>query len=142
MKKYVVLDSNVVISAILSPSGNAYRTLEKCLKDFKVIEPVRFGIELIEFANKLKIGKKKALDPANVSRILKNLSESGIITYVKLNNVEKFLRDPKDDDYLMVAIENNTILITGDKDLIVLKNEIMKKFNISIQTPSEFLNGE
>lgn len=142
MKKYVVLDSNVVISAILSPSGSAYLALEKSLKNFKIIEPLRFGIELIEFADKLKIGKKKALDPINVSRILKEISKSRIITYVKIKNIQKLSRDPKDDDYLAVAIENKAILITGDKDLITLKDEIMKKFKIPIQTPSEFLGNE
>ena len=142
MKKYVVLDSNVVISAILSPSGSAYRALEKSLKNFKIIEPVRFGIELIEFADKLKIGKKKTLDPVNVSRILKDLSKSGIITYMEIKNTQKLSRDPKDDDYLAVAIENKAILVTGDKDLTILKDETMKKFGISIQTPSEFLTNE
>ncbi len=126
----------------MSPSGSAYLALEKSLKNFKIIEPLRFGIELIEFADKLKIGKKKTLDPINVSRILKELSKSGIITYVKIKNIQKLSRDPKDDDYLAVAIESKAILVTGDKDLTILKDDMMKKFKISIQTPSEFLSNE
>ncbi len=137
-RKQIVLDTNIVISAIIKPRGTASRALEKAMRKFSVLEPPRFAAELIEFASRVEIGNKKALDPNRVSRLLKMLARSSIIKFVNPTKNHHLCKDEKDNDYFDLAIEHKALLLSGDTDILSLK-QTLSSYRVIVLSPSEFL---
>ncbi len=80
----------------------------------------------------------------NENRILKILTAfSSISVIINPNTNFNVCRDEDDNKFIDVAYESKSIIITGDKDLISLrdKNKHLKINNISLKilTPKEFL---
>lgn len=111
----VVLDSNVIVAAFAT-HGVCHELFEHCLKnttilcsDFIVSEVERVLIQ------KIKIPAKKTLE---IIQSLKDQTEWIVPEDIM---VEK-LRDPNDQMVLSTALTGNAdYLITGDKDMLVLK---------------------
>jgi putative PIN family toxin of toxin-antitoxin system len=137
-RKQVVLDANIVISAIIKPRGTASRALEKAMRGSSIIEPPRFGVELIEFASRLEIGKKRALDPNRISELLKTMARNEIIKFVDPAKKHYLCRDERDNDFIDLAIEYNAVLLSGDTDILSLK-ETLLSYDVRVLSPREFL---
>ena len=137
-KKQIVLDANVVISAIIKPRGTASKALEKPMRASSILEPPRFAAELIEFASRVKIGNKKALDPSRVSRLLKMMARSGVIKFATPAKKHHLCRDEKDNDCVDLAIEYCAVLLSGDADILSLK-ETLLSHSVTVLSPGELL---
>ncbi len=127
-KPKVVIDTNVFISGAVF-GGNPGRIL-KLIEDDKIQVVVSPPIELEILIKMAKFSVSK-----EVVSSLKALLEQRAILVVPVKKVT-VCRDPKDNMFLEASLESGAdILITGDKDLLE-----MKEFKgTKILTPAEFL---
>lgn len=110
----VLVDTNILISAILFPDGKPAQALLKVTAEHEMVLCEQNLLELREVV-KRKVPK---LLP-NVEALLLELSYELIPTS---QHTEKTMRDLKDQPILNAAIHANVdLLITGDKDFLVLK---------------------
>jgi putative PIN family toxin of toxin-antitoxin system len=130
--KPVVIDTNVLISAALSPSG----VPAKLVKNFILSGRIVFSEETYdEFSSRLWLPKfDRYISRERRKMIL--LDFSNIAEWVEIKGDFKLCRDLDDNKFLEVALKANAaLLISGDRDLTVLK----QVEGIPIVTPSEAL---
>ena len=126
----LVVDTNVFISSLLS--GPMMRLARIAFTDHTLLYSVEQLVELKEVMSRRKIR----------ARIIKGNQEELITSLwvhaelVPVRSSVRICRDPDDDHFLALSVDGLAdILITGDKDLLVLK-----KFNKTrIITPGEFM---
>lgn len=127
-----VLDTNTIISAVLSPFSTNAEVLKR---SFLIGSPVSSEIvfnELSEVLFRKKFDKYFSIKDR--IRILKSLRSR--LLFVEISSSVQICRDPKDDMFLNLAMDAKaTCIVTGDADLLVLN-----PFNeIPILSPREFL---
>lgn len=131
-KPKVVIDTNIIISGLLKSqvAGNLINAL--FAEKFKII----FSKNLFEEINQvIRYNKFKNLITNEESQILKDYLKLKAI-WVKRKKKLDICRDPKDNIILETAKAGNvTYIVTGDKDLLILK----KYQKIKIITLKEFL---
>lgn len=128
----IVLDTNVLIAALIA-RGVCHELLEHCVlrhtlltSDFileetqeKLTEKFGYSVDLAEEAVSLLRSRMKLVAPANLER--------------------QVCRDPDDDNILAAAVSGKCdCIITGDKDLLVLK----EYEGIDILSPRDFITNE
>ncbi len=110
----ILVDTNILISAILFPNGKPAQVLLKVTQEHEMVLCEQNLMELREVVKR----KVPRLLP-NVETLLLELSYELIPTS---QHTEKTMRDLKDQPILNAAIHANVdLLITGDKDFLVLK---------------------
>lgn len=124
----LVLDSNVIVSA--------FATRGICTSLFEVLiisDEIIISEDILREVSRILRTKMK-MPKKDVSQITEYLRENTqVMQYMPLE--KQICRDEDDDKILALAISNNAkIIITGDKDLLVLK----KYKEISILSPKEF----
>ena len=124
----IVLDSNVIIAAFTS-RGLCNSIFELCIEKYKITISTYI---LDEVSNIL--GKKFNIPQNKISEILFYLKEFCTLeNYKKID--EQISRDNDDDEIISLALDNSVnYIITGDKDLLILK----KYKSIKFVTPREF----
>lgn len=128
----IVNDTNIWISSLIT---NRYKKLENLLIENEII--ILFSEELLlEFSEVIQRPKfKKYFSEIEVEEILNSLGN--YIKFIDVKSKVSICRDPKDNFLLSLCLERNAdYLITGDKDLLEIKNLSKTK----IVTISEFLN--
>ena len=128
----VVLDSNVLISAVISPLGKPFGCFSWVLDhgtlvaSLEVIEEVETRLARPKFA--------KYVDEAKRRSFIADIRLTAVL--VALTGTLKACRDPDDDKLLETAILGAAdYLVTGDQDLLVL-NPFQ---SLAIVTPAQFL---
>ena len=125
-----VFDTNVLIAAFLTEGISAKLMVRARRRDFDLI--LCDGI-LQEFKRVLK--KKFAASPRETSEALTILSEATREILGQTDSITPICRDADDD--LILACARDAVadyIVTGDEDLLVLKNYE----GISIVNPGEF----
>lgn len=125
-----VFDTNVLIAAFLTEGICAKLLIRARRRDFDLI--LCDGI-LQEFERVLK--KKFAASPHETSEALIILSEAALEILGRTDSITPICRDSDDD--LILACARDAVadyVVTGDEDLLVLKNYE----GISIVNPREF----
>lgn len=114
----IVIDTNVWISFLLGKSfQNIFDLIEKYKLD--VYTSQEQILEIIETIKKPKLSKYLEKEDINNLIFLFNYN----FKFVEISNDLRYLRDPKDDYLLEVAIiSESKYLITGDKDFLDLRN--------------------
>ncbi len=128
----IVLDTNVLLAALIA-RGFSHQLLEHCAlrhtlftSDFILEETQEKLIERFGYSTDL------AAEAASVLR-----SRMTVVSASKLD--DPICRDPDDDNILAAAISGKCdCIITGDKDLLVLK----QYERINIFSPRDFLMNE
>lgn len=126
----VVIDTNVLISAVLSPTG----TPAKLVKHFVAHNRICFSDETYEeFYTRLWRPKfDRYISREMRKEILLDFSNIG--EWVEISDTLKLCRDADDNKFLEVAIKSNAkLLLSGDRDLTDLK----EVEGIPIYTPAE-----
>ena len=128
----IIFDTNVLIAALIA-RGVCHELLEHC-----VVRHELFTSEFIlsETQEKLieKFGYTAELAAEAVSVLRSRMK---VVTPSRLES--QVCRDPDDDNILAAALSGNCdCIITGDKDLLVLK----AYEGIEIFTPRDFLDNE
>jgi uncharacterized protein len=135
----VVIDANVIISAAFG--GKPLETVVQALEDHEVYLSLTIKRELQEVISGLskKLTKEQILFlQEEIQQLLSLAKRISISTHVVLS------RDAKDDHYLSLCKEAKAdFLITGDKDLLSIFQEELRKNGIScmIVTPQTFLES-
>ena len=124
----IVLDSNVIVSAFASRGV--------CASLFEVLmvkEQIITSEHILAEASRILRTKIK-LPEKNTREIIDFLRENTeVAVYDKLSH--RVSRDKDDDEIIALAVSSKSkIIITGDKDLLVLK----KYKNIRILSPKEY----
>jgi putative PIN family toxin of toxin-antitoxin system len=133
----VVIDANVIISAAFG--GKPLEAVVQALEDHEVYLSLTIEQELQEVISGLskKLIKEQILFIQEKFQQLLSLAKRiSISTHVVLS------RDAKDDHYLSLCKEARAdFLITGDKDLLSISQESLKKNEISclIVSAQDFL---
>ena len=135
----VVIDANVIISAAFG--GKPLEAVVQALEDHEVYLSLTIKRELQEVISGLskKLIKEQILFiQEEIQQLLSLAKRISISTHVVLS------RDAKDDHYLSLCKEAKAdFLITGDKDLLSISQEELRKNGIScmIVTPQTFLES-
>ena len=114
----VVLDSNILISALIS-KGVAHDFIYKLInKDVQIVISDYIVTEVNEVLTRKKFQDKQIL------YTLWNLIQKDVtIVKIKSTITKVILRDPKDHPILQTAIKSKAeFIITGDEDLLSLKS--------------------
>lgn len=131
MKKRVVFDTNILISAVLSPKGKPFQCTALAKQNLIVSITCREIMQ--EFEEKLV--NKFRFESERVNKIIDEiLAYSELVT---LTIIPRVIVDDADDDSIIaaaVAGKANYIL-SGDKHLLVLK----QYQDITIKTAGDFL---
>jgi putative PIN family toxin of toxin-antitoxin system len=135
----VVIDANVIISAAFG--GKPLEAVVQALEDHEVYLSLTIKRELQELISGLskKLTKEQILFlQEEIQQLLSLVKRISISTHVVLS------RDAKDDHYLSLCKEAKAdFLITGDKDLLSISQEELRKNGIScmVVTPQTFLES-
>lgn len=124
----ILLDANVLIAAFIS-RGICSELLEHCVQTHELITSLFI---LNEFRGKMTTKFKFTLDESNAAI---NLLRTKMLIVEPVQLDSRISRDEDDDNILATAIAGNCdCIITGDKDLLVLRT-----FNgIAIIKPADF----
>ncbi len=128
----VVLDTNVLIAALIA-RGVCADLLEHCVLHHELISSEHIFMEL----EKHLLGKFKyaAEDTAEALELFRSQMEMVVPTAL----LQPVCRDSDDDVILATAVAANaSCIVTGDKDLLVLKRYL----HVEILTPSQFIDFE
>ncbi len=112
----ILFDTNVIISGFVS-QGYSFDVIKDAANKHKV-----YYTEYLLKETKKSLATKFPLSDEAINSIL-NTVKKQFIEGRTAATVEKISRDPKDDQILADAVTNEIdIIITGDKDLLELKN--------------------
>ncbi|MEX0662462.1 MAG: putative toxin-antitoxin system toxin component, PIN family [Balneolaceae bacterium] len=129
----LILDTNLWISFLISSN---YEKLDELLFNQKC--ELLFSQELLEkFVTVAKRPKlRKYISRDELENILETIDE--VAEFINVSSEIKECRDPKDNFLLSLVVDGKAdYLLTGDKDLLVLK----KIGDTEIKTISEFLSS-
>lgn len=131
---YFVLDTNVIVSAILLKSSVARQAFNKAFEKGELLLSLATLEELNEVLRRKKFDKY-ILETERIE-FLTALVHKCVLTEVNESVTE--CRDPKDNKFLELAISGNaTCIVTSDNDLLVLH----PFRDIPVLTPGSFLGS-
>ena len=126
----IMLDTNVLLSAILFPSERMNRMMRCIFEEHRLVLS-SFIVEELGYVIQRKFPTKAAA----VDQMLAAMSYELVYTPRVMDETLFEIRDPKDYPVLYTAIiEDVDILITGDKDFAEIQVELPE-----ICTPVEFM---
>lgn len=113
----IVLDTNVLLSGLLSSTSTPARAVERAVREDRILASSE---TLRELAEKLLssrfdryVSRERRMDL--LDRLAPNLELVEIVQQVRA------CRDPKDDQFLEVAVNGSAkLIVTGDRDLLAL----------------------
>jgi putative PIN family toxin of toxin-antitoxin system len=117
----VVLDTNVIVSGLLTPGGKSSRLIGAFEEGkFQLLVSRDIILEIAEMLARPKI-RKYGITPERRERIIKTLLKYSLVTPGKLKAA--FPKDPADEIFLVCAEEGQAdYLVTGDNALLRLGN--------------------
>ena len=118
-----VLDPNVIVSGLLSPSGDAAWLLRAWEQgEFELVASNALLAELQRVFTYPKL--RRRIPESDAIAVLQWLSESGTIANDPIGPPPTRSVDPGDDYLIALAASERAILVSGDKDLLGLATEI------------------
>ena len=125
----IVLDSNVIISAFITTSGTAKDVFLYCGERHRLVISRYIIAEVAE-----KLQHKLGFSSAEANEVTYFL-ETHFDSVEPAGEIAGFSRDPEDNPVIGLALSARAdFLISGDKDLLVLK----KIKGVKIISPAEF----
>lgn len=135
LERLFVLDTNIIVSAVLVKEGRARQALDKAQAIGVVLLSIAVLSELEAVFARPKFNKY-------VSAAERKLFLASFVKTARFMQVEEKIaacRDPKDDKYLELAVSSHaTCIVSGDADLLIL-NPFR---DVPIVTIQEFLEFE
>jgi uncharacterized protein len=129
---YIVVDTSVLIGALLKPSSIPAQALDYARAHFTLAVSTETLTELAKVLSRDYLARYRTADEREQFLIL----YSELAEIVPITEHVTDCRDPKDNKFLDLALAANAqILVSSDSDLLVLH----PYRNVSILTPSEFL---
>jgi len=132
----LVLDTNVLVSAILSPGSISAKVLNWGEDNGVILYSDATLTEVLSVLGRSKFSKyidPEDIDPEDIDGL--SIRVKTVWLFVEILNQVQLCRDPKDDKFIDLALNGDAShLITGDNDLLVL-NPIA---NTSVINPRNF----
>ncbi len=118
--KFIVIDTNIFISAALSPKGTAYQAFALAVQEFTIVQSAETYQEIAQRLYKPKFDKYVSDERREeLLNLIKIKSQ-----FVETKSSITSCRDPDDNKFLELAVDSNAqFLITGDQDLLTLKSQ-------------------
>ena len=141
-KPRVVLDTNLFVSAFISPTGTPTQLITLWEQhSISLLTSAELIAEVDHVLHRSSIQERYQLPEEGIERLLTRLHLTAEWV-IPLTSLPLHSRDPKDDTLLAYALGGNAdYLITGDQDLLVLdSNPALGKLRII--TAAEFLQQE
>jgi|APSaa5957512622_1039677.scaffolds.fasta_scaffold11424_2 uncharacterized protein len=132
----VVPDVNVIVSAVITPSGHSGRiyTAWKRRRIFFITSPITIT-KIIEVLRRPHIADKFHIDEADIQEIHSLLEKRTIQTPHALN-LQVVEKDPEDDTIIIAAVEAGAdCIISGDAHL----KDLGEYQGIPILSPADFI---
>jgi uncharacterized protein len=118
--RFIVIDTNILISAALSPSGTAYQAFALAIQEFTIAQSAETYQEIAQRIYKPKFDKYISNERKEEFLNLIRIKSQFIDTQSQITSC----RDPDDNKFLELAIDSDAqFLITGDQDLLILKSQ-------------------
>ena len=128
----VVLDTNVVISAMLLPLSVPRRALDRAMREGRVLISAATITEMDDVIHRPKFDKYLT-EEERIEFLTTLVNETDFVDIVE---TVSDCRDPRDDKFLELAVSGRaTHIVSGDSDLLVLH----PFRGIVVLSPSEFL---
>lgn len=136
----IVIDTNVIISAALSPDGVPAKLLAKVLTDHQLVFTSATFAELESRLWKPKFDRYINLEERKA--VLHDMSAAAIWVDVPQDIADaRYCRDADDDMFIHAAIAAKaTLLITGDQDLLVLAKNLSDRYSVLVSKPAAALD--
>ncbi len=133
---HIVIDTNVLISAALSPDGVPATLLAKVLTDHRVVFTTATFAELESRLWKPKFDRYINLEERKA--VLHDVSAAAIWVDVPQSIANAaYSRDADDDMFIHAALAAEaTLLVTGDQDLLVLAKSLNDSHKLLVCKPS------
>ena len=129
----LVLDTNVLVSAILSPNSTSAKVLNWGEDNGVILYSTATVTEVLSVLGRSKFSKY--IDHDDIDGL--SIRIKTVWLFVEILNQVQLCRDPKDDKFIDLALNGEAShLITGDNDLLIL-NPIE---NTSVTNPRTFWN--
>jgi uncharacterized protein len=127
-----VFDTNVLVSALLSPGSKPRLALDRVNREGKVLLSFAVLSELYAVLSRDRF--RRYIDENEIRLFLASLTREA--EWIEVEREISACRDPKDDKFLSLAISGGAShIVTGDADLLVLD----PFQGIEILTPDGFL---
>lgn len=126
----VVIDTNVIVSAIKTPNGTPAKIIDLILSE-KI--KLYLSADILEEYVDVLARPKHKLSIEHQRAFIDAIIEVGVLVKPKQSDVP--MRDEDDRVFYDLAKAFGLVLVTGDKDLLVLGESFIK-------TPSEFLASD
>ena len=135
----IVLDTNVLVSAILSPRSKSAQIIRLVLEDALSLAISQNLLDevyrVVRYPKLVKLFKKHGIIPEEITSIIERLSRIAVVTPGELN-LDVIQEDPANNKILACAIESEAdFIISGDRHLTDLK----EYQGIAIVNPATFL---
>ena len=136
----IVIDTNVLISAALSPDGVPAKLLAKALTDHRMVFTSATFAELESRLWKPKFDRYINLEERKA--VLHDISAAAVWVDVPQSIAhETYSRDADDDMFIHAALAAEAaLLITGDQDLLVLAKGLSDSHKLVICKPAYAIN--
>ena len=132
-RERVVVDTNVLISGVLSTTSTPALALEKAISSGQLLASTATLHELIEKLLSARFDAYISRDERDA--LLLRLAP--LVEIVEVVQTIRASRDPKDDKFLEVAVNGRAeVLVTGDADLL----ELHPFRGIAILSPAAYLD--
>lgn len=132
----VVLDTNVIVSGVITDHGAPFRILQRWRGgEFVVItsKPILQEVERVLHYPKIK--RKRHLTEENIRNVMELLRKYGIVTPADIS-IEAVSEDPADNKFVVAAAEAEAdYIVSGDRHL----RDLGSYQGIRILSPDEFL---
>ena len=137
---HIVIDTNVLISAALSPDGLPAKVLAKALTDHRLVFTSATFAELESRLWKPKFDRYINLEERKA--VLHDISAAAVWVEVGQGIANTtYSRDADDDMFIHAAITAEAkLLITGDQDLLVLVDSLKDSHQLVICKPAQALS--
>jgi uncharacterized protein len=141
-KPRVVLDTNLFVSALISPTGTPNQLLQLWEQDkIILLTSAELIHEVDSVLHRASIQERYGLAEEGINRLLTRLQLMAEWV-MPLTPLPLSSRDPKDDILLAHALGGNAdYLISGDEDLLVLRDDPAIG-QLRIMSAAEFLQEE
>jgi uncharacterized protein len=112
-----VLDTNIIVSAVFFPKGLPLQAMDLAEQQGKILTSETTFAELSDVLRRPRFERYASL--ADREEFLRDFAENA--EFVEIRESIVACRDPKDDQYLSLAINGRAeCIVTGDEDLLVL----------------------
>lgn len=129
----VVLDVNIIVSALISRDGTPARVLKLWSEGmFELVVSPKLIEELSRALAYPKL--RRHVEPEEAMTFVRWLGDSAILATDPQDVAEVRSADPDDDYLLALAIDQRALLVSGDKHLLALAGE-----SRPIYTPAELV---